>query len=348
MKYTCAITLLTMLLSSCSWVEHSTDPFAGDSRADGVLAFASDRFGDFEIFVVNADGSGLTRITSQAGNDMFPTWSPNADFLVFTGERLAFNRELYRVASNGEDAFNLTQFPGSELQATWSPDGSKIAFVGQRDLNLEIYVMDADGANQTRLTHNRAYDGNPAWSPDGTKIAFSSGRSLYIGTEADSGEIAAAELNYLPYPWHTPTFNNQLYIMDADGTNVQKLTDTPFFDEDPTFSPDGSKIAFVSDRDGNYELYVMNIDGSELHNITRHAGNDSNPAWSPNGTKIAFVSDRNGSEDLFIADIDGSNIRPLVQTRGRDISPAWMPQIGFSTRERCLLCPRQGGPNLGF
>ncbi|MFT5089354.1 MAG: hypothetical protein ACI8PG_003723 [Planctomycetota bacterium] len=63
---------------------------------------------------------------------------------------------------------------------------------------------------------------------------------------------------------------------------------------------------------------------------------------------LAFVSDRDGSEDLFIANIDGGNIRPLVQTRGRDISPAWMPQIGFSTRDRCLLCPRQGGPNLGL
>ncbi len=252
--------LLATLLCSCSWVEHSTDPFAGNGSDDGVLAFASDRFGDFEIFVINADGSGLTRITEQTGNDMFPTWSPNADFLVFTGERLAFNRELYRVASNGEDAFNLTQFPGSELQASWSPDGAK--------------------------------------------IAFSSGRALFIGTEADRGEIAAAELNYLPYAWHTPTYNNQLYVMDSDGANAKKLTDTPFFDEDPSWSPDGKSIAFVSDRDG--------------------------------------------SEDIFVANADGSNLRTLVQSRGRDISPAWMPQIGFSTRERCLLCPRQGGPNLGF
>jgi Tol biopolymer transport system component len=342
------LALMALLFSSCSWVEHNTDPFAGDQRADGALAFASDRFGDFEIFVVNADGSGMTRITAHAGNDMFPTWSPNADFLVFSGERLPFNRELYRVDREGEETFNLTQFPGGEVQASWSPDGAKIAFVGQRDLNMEIYVMDADGSNQTRLTHNRAYDGNPTWSPDGSKIAFSSGRALYIGTEADSGEIAAAELHYLPYAWHTPTFNNQLYVMDADGGNVQKLTDTPFFDEDPSWSPDGSKIAFVSNRDGNYEIYVMRVDGSELRNITLHPGSDSNPSWSPDGTKIAFVSDRDGSEDIFIVSADGSNLRALVQTRGRDISPAWMPQIGFSTRERCLLCPRQGGPNLGL
>ena len=88
--------------------------------------------------------------------------------------------------------------------------------------------------------------------------------------------------------------------MDADGSNQTRLTYTPSKDYSPSWSPDGSKIAFSSSRDGNYEIYVMDADGSNQTNLTNNSANDSGPSWSPDGSKIAFSSSR----DVYIMDVD--------------------------------------------
>src|SRR6266568_3992848 len=131
---------------------------------------------------------------------------------------------------------NITNNPATVGQLTWSPDGARIAFVSDRDGNFEIYVMRADGSNQVNLSNNTALDGLPAWSPDGTKIAFSSDRDgpgqMYVG----------------PF---------QIYVMNADGSGVTRLTHDSASDVEATWSPDGSKIAFVSGTALGSDIYVM-------------------------------------------------------------------------------------------
>jgi Tol biopolymer transport system component len=99
--------------------------------------------------------------------------------------------------------------------------------------------------------------------------------------------------------------NNEIYIMDTDGSNQTNITRNPGNDWDPAWSPDGTMIAFSSDRDGNEEIYIMNADGSDQRRITRNSSRDWQPAWSPDGEKIAFVSDRDGDDEIYIMNANG-------------------------------------------
>ena len=147
------------------------------------------------------------------------------------------------------------------------------------------------------ITHNSAKDLSPAWSPDGRRIAFESNR--------DGG-------------W-------EIYVMNADGSDVVQLTNNRGWDGGPAWSPDGRRIAFVSDRDGDREIYVMNADGSNIVQLTNNPSFDTDPAWSPDGRRIAFTSDWDGDFDIYVMNTDGSNVVQLTNNRGSDLAPAWSP-----------------------
>ena len=113
----------------------------------------------------------------------------------------------------------------------------------------------------------------------------------------------------------------------ADGSNPTNLTNHSSSDFQPAWSPDGTQIAFVSQRGGNEEIYVMNAaDGSNPTNLTNHASNEFQPAWSPDGTQIAFYSNRDGNNEIYVMDAaDGSNPTNLTMNHASDRQPAWSP-----------------------
>jgi Tol biopolymer transport system component len=219
-----------------------------------------------EIFVMNADGSGITKLTDQPGaGSVLPTWSPD-------GRRIAFQRytfgspgsgitavDIYAMNADGSNVVRLTDDPGFALGPSWSPDGSRIAFSSGRDGDEELYVMNADGSNPRRLTFNPGSDQQASWSPDGARIAFASDRDG--DPDVDGRDI---------------------YVMNAaDGLGLVRLTDDPAYDAGPAWSPDGARIAFTSGRDGS-GLFVMNADGSAV--LLLRAGFAGHPSWSRTGT----------------------------------------------------------------
>ena len=208
---------------------------------------------------------------------------------------------------------------------------AQIAFVSNRDGHVhprlgwptyEIYVMDADGGNQQNLTNDPNFDSSPSWSPDGKRIAFMSDRD-----------------GHFDMPGRLP--NYEIYVMDADGGNQQNLTNDPNSDVSPSWSPDGKRIVFASDREGNHEIYVMDADGNNQQRLTDNDFYDSAPSWSSDGERIAFVSERDGhfigefglSSEIYVMDADGKNTRRLTNNRKIDWSPSWSPDgkwIAFS------------------
>ena len=120
--------------------------------------------------------------------------------------------------------------------------------------------MNPDGSGQTRITDDTHSDGEPAWSPDGRKIAFVSDRDGGVGPNQLAGEI---------------------YTMNADGSAQTRLTNNPALDFAPAWSPDGTKIAFTTDRDGSYQIYTMNADGSQQTRVTQDPTDSTKPDWQP-------------------------------------------------------------------
>jgi len=213
-----------------------------------------------DIWKMNSDGSGQIRVSSGVSDPDDPSWSPD-------GNRLAFNtgggdEDIWVINTDGTVATNLTQSQAMYVSPDWSPDGSMIVFAGLSP-DDGIFLMNADGSNPTRLFSHDDPDlpaGDPSWSPDGSQIVF----------------------------WTYWGDDKEVVVMNADGSGVANLTQTPDSDEiDPVWSPDGSRIAFVSNRDNNYEIYVMSADGSGQTNLTNNPAPDREPSWQA-GTTVGI------------------------------------------------------------
>ncbi len=217
------------------------------------------------------------------------------------------------------DRRQLTDGSALDWEPAWSPDGLRVAFSSNRTGNWDIFVVNLDGSGLTQLTDSPAAEVNPAWSPDGNRIVFASNRDA---TEKDP----AANPEYIP--------DSDIYVINADGSNLTRLTDADGEDMQPVYSPDGGAIAFTSTREVTQAIYVMNADGSNAAPLANTDGRDGDPAWSPDGGRIAFVSmskdyvrlpitPREG--EVYLVEITGSTplrITP-ADTGGR--GPAFSP-----------------------
>jgi len=195
------------------------------------------------------------------------------------------------------------------------PGPGRIIFTRLGNGLVDIYAMDVNGHNLEQLTASYAFDDWGAWSPDTFKILFQSDR--------------------IPDTTYTPRF--QIYVMNSDGSNVGQLTfpdparDSTGHVKDttsnfhPVWSPDGTKIAFASTRDGNAEIYVMDPNGSNITRLTNDPAEDAQPTWSPDGTKLAFASNRDGNDEVYVMNPNGSGQVNLTNHAGSDLAPAWSP-----------------------
>ena len=153
-------------------------------------------------------------------------------------------------------------------------------------------------------------------SPTATPRPFATRATLVVGPQLGDVAYMAKE---------NPDADWEIWVMRGDGSDPQQLTDDPADDMSPAWSPDGSSIAFVTDRDGNREIYVMKADGTQQINLTNHGAEDWTPAWSPDGGSIAFSSYRDGNWEVYVMGSDGSNPIRLTDNAAADYGPSWSP-----------------------
>lgn len=226
--------------------------FMPDWSPDGQrIVFMSSMSGHLQLYLVRSDGSHMHRVFVDRGrDDLFPTWSPDGDLIVFSRVSPATDMaSLWSVRPDGSQLQRITDARTDHVGAAFTPDGSSILFDRSGDgIIAAIWRMDADGSNLERLTPVGLRAGFPDVSPDGSKVVFSDNQN-----------------------GHVPT---SIWIMNVDGSGMTQLTDAEccLHDVRPTFSPDGTRILFTTDR--NYpreccvELWSMHLDGSHRLELT--------------------------------------------------------------------------------
>ena len=241
-----------------------------------------------DVWTINADGTGLRRLTRSPWPEFQPTLSPGGRSIAYRSEPQEYP-ELWVMNADGTGQHRLTRDGGFP---DWSPDGSMIAYAsgGGPSGRSSIAIMNADASGQRRLPHTD-YGEYPSWSPDGKRIAFSSNLS---------GEA-------------------KMFIVDVDGSRVVDLSSVGEGGK-VAWSPDGRSILFESHRDhpDNYtDIYVMRPDGSGVRRLTR--ANGGLPGWSPDGRYIVF-----SAGGLFVMRADGSGVTSLpVKGVGEASFPDW-------------------------
>jgi len=280
------------------WAINRDDITGGKPKDPGAeystkkIVFTSNRNGNEDIFSMNIDGTEVTQLTDYSGKDNYPSVSPDGEKIAYTSD-INGVWQIMIMNHDGTEKKQLTYNPWRSGYPAWSFDGRYIFFEAYIDGDYELYRINTNGGGLKRLTYNpNASDWHPYGHPFRYKVIYESGIS---GKE-------------------------ELYIMDYDGKNINKISDMDMRQRTPAISIDGEIIVFSD----NESLYIMDFNGENMQKITGGLSRCRHPDMSPDNRHIAFESMIDGQEEIFIIDSDGANLVRMTNIPGNDYDPVFL------------------------
>ena len=291
------------------------------------------------ISIISTDSSNQIDIPNYFASHMDDfsdiSWLPDSQSIAFTNKTDEFHYDVYTVRKDGSNLNNYTnnQKTGYVSFIAWSPDELHMAFRSNIETHgfEDLFIMnlpDKSMVNVTNIPENElqdliihavaAFPHLISWSPNGDLLAFAglAQGTPYcgaIGTPADCKQV------------------QNIFLATDEGKSLRNLTGPKGYDGRYDWSPEGKRIAFETNRDGNWEIYVINIDGSSLINLTNNPAEDKSPSWAPDGESIVFVSDRDGNQEIYRIELEsGSQVR-ITNTEGSELLPAYRPVVSIET-----------------
>lgn len=264
------------------------------------IAVVSNRSGEREIYVMDADGRRARAATNSPSLKSFPSWLPDANGIVYTSYTRDGPAGLFMTSRGRVAAGRLFPrlLPGySKFRGVFDPSGNYLAIVASIKGVSDIYTVHRTSGRLTRLTRSPAIEVGPSWSPDGEQLAFVSDRSG----------------------------SPQIYTMKRDGSGVKRITFNGHYNTAPAWSPDGQWIAYETRVEGQFDIWLVDPSGTTSVPLITHRRSDESPSWSPDGRKLAFSSTRRGKADIYLVDRNGENLQRLTRNLGDNLSPAWGP-----------------------
>lgn len=252
------------------------DRYATYSPDSKHILFESNRNGNWDLFIMNADGGQLEQITFGSDDERRPSWHPNGNQIVFeSNESGEFQLYSLDIKSKEEKLISIPELIGQPIFASYSPDGSLLAFSERMNEDVgKLIVVDIEGKIQMKLMDESYRTFYPQWSPIGKQLLFFS-------------------------RYETDNQSDEVYTIKLDGSDKSRLTNEPNHSFCPSWSPDGTRIAYVQSMEDNRpEIYVMNADGSGKKRITFNQDGETLPDWSPNGKKLLITAYRGGNYEI--------------------------------------------------
>lgn len=284
--------------------QDSIPPPSASDQLTGHIVFTCQVFKVLamdQICIMNADGSGMRRITTENNfRHFYPSLAPDGQSVLYAAFREQNVYEIHEFHLNDESTDQLTNRLGVLTAPEVSPDGSRITFVrGDPSTgNMQVMVMDRDGKGVNNLIPGW----DPTWSPDGQQILFA------FGSEAGV----------------------QLFVVDRNGKNLRQISNLPAIRGRSDWSADGQSIVTYSGPTWHREVYIMNADGSNPRQLTPSGGNSQGPSFSPDGKWVTFTAyfDNYGDDhgcEIYIIRVDGTDLRRLTNNDYCDYQPRWGP-----------------------
>ncbi|SVB06781.1 uncharacterized protein METZ01_LOCUS159635 [marine metagenome] len=301
------IVFACLVYISCSAINKPENQ-SSQSYADHIarIAFVSDKDGNWDIWLINPDGSNLKNLTSNPSLDSHPSWSPDGQNITFYYDRDG-NKNIYSMDQDGNNIKQLTLNSKSNHSPSWSPDGQKIAFVSNRSGENCIWIMNADGSEQHNLTKLLKSSRWPTWSHIKNEILFTSENVIY-------------------------QINPETFELNTVFKLNKNLVFTGLFIGWPVWSPDGSKITLVSNfldkEQMTPTLYTLNKDGKAFKPLINSPGlgPDERPSWSPDGNSIVYSSfTNNDKRQIWLISITTGFSTQLTSDDYMNGFPAWEP-----------------------